>query len=81
MADHAHDAHDYHRGEMDIHEQAATYSLFGKLTKWGSLVLAVSLVMLTLWFCTDAGFLGSLVSSLVLLVIGIWVLRDKPPAH
>ncbi|MCK5908923.1 MAG: aa3-type cytochrome c oxidase subunit IV, partial [Caulobacter sp.] len=30
-------AGDYHRGEMDISEQAATYAAFGKMTKWGSL--------------------------------------------
>ena len=25
----------YHRGDMDIHEQAATYEFVMKLTKWG----------------------------------------------
>ncbi|HYG26108.1 MAG TPA: aa3-type cytochrome c oxidase subunit IV [Caulobacteraceae bacterium] len=80
-AEHAHDAHDYHRGEMDIHEQAATYSLFGKLTKWGSLITAVAILWLTLWFCTSAGFLGSTVTSIVALVIGIWVLRERKGAH
>ena len=28
---------DYHRGEMDIQEQVATFDLFMALTKWGSL--------------------------------------------
>ena len=49
---------DYHRGEMDIHEQSATYAGFMNLTKWGSLILAVGLLFVTLWFCTGTGFLG-----------------------
>jgi hypothetical protein len=30
-------AGDYHRGEMDIHEQAATFAALASMTKWGSL--------------------------------------------
>lgn len=43
-------ASDYHRGDMDIHEQTATYHLFVLLTKWGSLALAALLVFLVLAF-------------------------------
>lgn len=77
MADHA---HDYHRGEMDIHEQAATYAFVMALTKWGSLATAVSILALTLWFCTDAGFLGGLIPALVLLALGVVFLREKKGA-
>ncbi|MCA6243718.1 MAG: aa3-type cytochrome c oxidase subunit IV, partial [Phenylobacterium sp.] len=28
-------ASEYHRGEMDISEQTATYAVFMALTKWG----------------------------------------------
>lgn len=70
-------ADDYHRGEMDIHEQVATYNFFMGLTKWGSLALAVALLALVLWFCTPAGFFGGLIPAVVLLVVGIVVLRDK----
>jgi hypothetical protein len=45
-------AGDYQRGEMDIHEQSATFEAFGKMTKWGSLAIAVLLLTITLWFCT-----------------------------
>ena len=45
-------ADDYHRGEMDIHEQVATYNAVMGMTKWGSLALAVALLALVLWFCT-----------------------------
>lgn len=75
-------AGDYHRGEMDIHEQAATYAAFGKMTKWGSLTAAVLLLFLTLVFCTPAGFIGSAIAAVVLLALGIVLLREKPvPAH
>ena len=78
MAEHAHDAHgDYHHGEMDIHEQAATYLFVMRLTKWGSLATAVAILMLAMWFCTDAGFLGGLIPGLVLLAAGIALLREK----
>ncbi len=70
-------ASEYHRGEMDISEQTATYHAVMGLTKWGSLALAVALLMLTLWFCTPAGFIGGLVPGLVLLVAGIALLREK----
>ena len=83
MAEH-HDAHhaaDYHRGEMDISEQKATYDLFMALTKWGSLLMAVTLGMLTVWFATDFGFLPGAIAGIVLLVIGIVALRKKPGQH
>ena len=73
-------ASEYHRGEMDISEQVATFHVFNALTKWGSLALAALLTLLTLWFCTPAGFLSGLVSAAIIVVIGVIVLRDKPEA-
>lgn len=73
-------ASDYHRGEMDIHEQAATFDLFMGLTKWGSLAISAFLLLITVWFCTPGGFMGGLVASIVVLAIGVLVLRDKPGA-
>ena len=71
-------ASEYHRGEMDISEQAATYGIFMLLTKWGSLAIAALLVLLVLWFCTPAGVLVGLGVSLAMTLIGIFILRDKP---
>jgi thiamine transporter ThiT len=71
---------EYHRGEMDVHAQVETYHGFMKLTKWGSLAIAVVVLMLTMWFCTNAGFLAGLITGVVLLVAGIAVLREKPGA-
>lgn len=75
-------AGDYHRGEMDISEQAATFAAFNNMTKWGSLSVSVLLLFITLLFCTKAGFIGSAIAAVVLLAAGIFFLRDKPvPAH
>jgi thiamine transporter ThiT len=71
-------AGDYQRGEMDISEQSATFEGFGQFTKWGSLALAVLLLTITLWFCTSAGFIGGLIPGVVLAVLGVVFLREKP---
>ncbi|MBX7248732.1 MAG: aa3-type cytochrome c oxidase subunit IV [Caulobacteraceae bacterium] len=73
--------HEYHRGEMDISEQEATYSLFMGLSKWGSLLIAASLVLLTIWFCTPMGFFTGAFGFVVVMVLGWFLLRSKPQAH
>lgn len=70
-------ASEYHRGEMDITEQAATYHAVMGMTKWGSLAIAVAITMLTLWFCTPAGFFGGLIPGVILAAAGIFFLREK----
>ena len=69
-------ASEYHRGDMDIHEQTSTYHLFVMLTKWGSLALTALLVFLVLAFCTPTSFLGSLAVGVVIAVGGLFVLRE-----
>jgi len=78
MADHG---ADYHHGEMDISHQMSTFNLFTGMTKWGSLSLAVLLVMLVLWFCTPAGFVTGLVTAVVMTVLGVVFLRERRPSH
>ena len=68
---------DYTRGDMTIEEHEKTYSGFLKMTKWGSLYLAAILLLLTLWFCTPAGFLGAIITAVVVLVVGTLVLSEK----
>jgi len=81
MATHA-SSSDYHPGDMDIHEQVHTWTMFKKLSKWASLAFGVGILFLVLWFCTPAGFLGGLVVGVVVTAIGVMVLRDKvAPAH
>ena len=71
---------DYHRGEMDIAEQTATFHLVMGMTKWGSLVTAVLILFLALMFCTKTGFLGSAAWAVAILVLGIVFLREKKSA-
>jgi hypothetical protein len=67
---------------MDITEQLATFSLVGKMIKWGSLAVAVLVLMLTLWFCVQAGFFAGAGAGAVLAIVGVYFLRAKPkPAH
>lgn len=75
MADHA-DHGEYHRGEMDIHAQEATYRGFMRLQKWFCLHLTVVLTFFILLFCTKAGFLGALATAVILAVVGTAVLGD-----
>ncbi|MFZ3006747.1 MAG: aa3-type cytochrome c oxidase subunit IV [Phenylobacterium sp.] len=73
-------ASEYHRGDMDISEQVATFNLFNGMTKWGSLSIAALMVLLVVWFCTPAGFLAGFISAAVLTVLGVVFLREKPDA-
>lgn len=73
-------ASEYHHGDMDIHEQQATFSLVMGITKWGSLIVAASLLFLTLWFCTSAGFLSALTAFVVVMGLGILLLRSRSDA-
>jgi hypothetical protein len=68
---------DYTHGDMEIQEHEKTFAFFLKLTKWGSLYMAGLLLLLTLWFCTPAGFLGAVVSAAVVVIIGTLVLSEK----
>ena len=71
-------ATDHHHGDQNITEQIATYHLFDALSKWGSLVVATLVLMLTLWFCLGSGFLGGLIPGLVLFGAGAVFLGRKP---
>lgn len=73
-------AHEFHHGEMPVAAQEQTYHLFLGLAKWGSLAIAVLVLMLTLWFCVGSGFLGGAIPGVVLLAAGIFFMRDKPGA-
>jgi hypothetical protein len=79
MADPHHaEAHDdYVRGSQEISEQEGTFSLFMGLTKWGSLLIAVTLLMLVLWFQPGGSFIAGAIAAFVLLVVGIFALRKK----
>jgi hypothetical protein len=71
----------YHRGEMDISEQTATFDFVMAMTKWGSLAVAALLAFLVLWLCAGAGFMGGFLTAAVMVALGVVFLRDKPEAH
>ena len=71
-------ASDYHHGDQDVTEHVAAYRAFDALSKYGALSVAVLVLMLTLWFCLNAGFFGGLIPGLVVLVLGLLFLRSKP---
>ena len=73
-------AADYHRGEMDITEQSATYVGFLSLSKWGSLAIIAGLLFFTLWLCVHAGFFRAAIAAVVVIALGIILLRSKAPA-
>ena len=68
---------DYTIGTMDIEEQRSTFDKFMGLTKWASLATAGLLLLLTVWFGTDAGFFTAFLSAAVLMVAGFFFLRAK----
>jgi hypothetical protein len=73
-------ASEYHRGDMDISEQVATFNLFNNITKWGSLFTSAFLTWMVLWFCTPAGFFAGFITFVVLSALGVLVLREKKTA-
>ena len=72
---------DYHRGEMDIHEQASTYERVMGMTKWGSLAIGSLVLFLVLWFCTGAGFMGAAITAVVMIALGVFFLRSSGEGH
>ena len=74
-------ASSYHRGDMEITEQVTTFRDAMKVTKWASLTVAVGVLFLTLLFCTDTGFLGSLVPAVIVAGVGVFALKSRGAAH
>lgn len=62
---------EYHHGEMNVDEQARTFSGFMRTTVWGCALLAVVLTFLTLHY-TAAG-LGWFVALGISIVLGVLI--------
>lgn len=75
------DADAYLRGSMEINEQTATWALVMNLLKWGSLLIAATLLMLVLWFQKDGSFITGAMAAGVLLVGGFFFLKGGAKAH
>lgn len=65
---------------MEIQEQAATYRAVNAMIKWCSLALAAGLIFPILWFCTPAGPIAGFVVALIIAILGVVFLRNKPSA-
>lgn len=76
-----HDADAYQHGQMAIEEQQATFALFLRLAKWGSLLTAAGLLFLTLWFQPGGSFVAGFGAMVVLLVVGYFALKSKKTTH
>ena len=72
---------DYDRGDMEIAEQARTFTGIMGLIKWGSLVLACLVMALVLWFCTPTGLIQTGAVVVIMAAAGVFFLSRKPPAH
>ena len=70
----------YHRGDMEISEQVSTFHGFIGMSKWGSLAIAVGVLFLALVFCAHAGFFQAAGAAVVVTVVGVLILREKPSA-
>jgi len=58
--------------EVVAHER--TYKGFNILLRWCMTLLAATISFLTLWFATKAGFVGALVTGVVIFALGYFVL-------
>jgi len=71
----------YVHGSQAIDEQKSTFGLFITLAKWGSLILAALVTLLTLWFQPGGSAMTGFIAAGVMLVVGWFALRSKPSAH
>lgn len=76
------DAQDaYVRGSQEISEQSSTFDAFVGLTKWGSLIIAATLLLLVMWFQPGGSFVNGAIAAVVTLVAGFFLLKTSPKAH
>jgi hypothetical protein len=80
MADPHHASDSYDRGSQEISEQESTFSAFMGMSKWGSLIIAVLLVFLTLWFQPGGSLMTALITAVVLSAGGYFMLKS-PKKH
>lgn len=73
---------DYRHGEMDIHQHELTFRGVMRLTKWGCLAIAVTLLFLSMWLAAGTGLIAASIAAVVVLIAGVMLLRGKhrPPA-
>lgn len=66
--------------ESEVHllDHERTYHAFNMLVRWSMVLLAATILFLTLWFATPAGFLGGAITGLLAFGLGYWfVIRHE----
>ena len=58
--------------ETHLLDHERTYHVFNMLVRWSMVALASSILGLTLWFATPAGFWGGALSGLLAFAVGYW---------
>ena len=54
--------------DLIAHEK--TYHIFNVIVRWSMLFLATTILFLTLWFATPAGFWGALAVTVPVFILG-----------
>ncbi|HEX7760307.1 MAG TPA: hypothetical protein VF459_12445 [Caulobacteraceae bacterium] len=70
-----HPAHPVYSDPATLAVHAGAYHRFMLGLKWVVLTLASTIVLLTLWFATPAGFAGGLVTAVVLFALGVFAMN------
>lgn len=65
-------------GPPELLEHERSYHGFLMGARWVAMLTAVALSFLILAFSTKAGFFGAAFVAAVLLVGGVWLVRDRP---
>lgn len=75
------DAVAYQHGTMPIQEQAATWSMFMGMAKWGSLFIGATLLFLVLWFQPGGSFVAGFIAAAVMIAAGVFFLKAPKKTH
>jgi hypothetical protein len=68
--------------DAELVEHERTYKAFNVLLRWSMVALASSILFLTLWFASPAGFFGALVIGVIVFAFGYFFLvrgEEKEP--
>ena len=64
--------------DAQLVEHERTYKAFNVLLRWCMVALASSILFLTLWFASPAGFFGALVIGVLVFAFGyVFLVREE----
>lgn len=67
-------AHAPNTGPAELAVHSTNYHRFMLAVKWFGIHLAALLALLTLWFCTPAGFVAGLIAAIVVVAVGAYAM-------